>query len=309
MSVDPANWVSEQRQEQIREALIAHCRLSSEQVEQINEAAKVMRVSFSDAAVHAGIVTQHELDQTIEFVDLTANDRQLSIIEKAMRRRKPSRELIVRPRKIVTPSKEVILAHDSYNPRSERIRALRTELMLLDDTPSQTNVLALVSPCPSEGRSLLAAELAVAFSQLRRRTLLIDADLRHPRQHSLFPSENTWGLAQALSLGSGPQFLGVEGLPQLSLLTSGPKAPNPLELLSDGRFGRLVADCRYNFDQIVIDTPPVSQYADGLAIATTAGRALVLSRAAVTPQRAMKEMMRRLISTQARIMGAVLSSF
>ena len=70
--------------------------------------------------------------------------------------------------------------------------------------------LALVSPGHGEGRSLLAAELAIAFSQLRRRTLLIDADLRHPRQHALFGAENVWGLAQVLALGGPPRMLSVE---------------------------------------------------------------------------------------------------
>lgn len=305
-----------EQSEEIRDALVAHCRLSGEQVERVNEAMKALHLDFAAAAVHIGIVTRNELDQTIDFVNYTTSQqessfqRESSIVETAMRRRKPSRDVIVRPREIVTPSHELILAHDPYNARSERLRALRTELMLLDDTPSQCYVLALVSPSPGEGRSLLAGELAIAFSQLRRRTLLIDADLRRPRQHVLFGAEIiAGGLAQALATGSPPALLGVEGLPNLSILTSGPIAPNPLELLSDGRFGRLVTKFRYDFDNIVIDTPPVSNYADGLAIATTAGRALVIGRAAKTPRRDMKDMMRRLVTTQARVMGAVLSCF
>jgi receptor protein-tyrosine kinase len=297
------------QQEEIREALVVHCKLSSEQIEQVDAAAKALRLTFGDAAVHIGIVTQNELNKTVDFLNVTADGRDSYVIETALRRLKPARDLVVRPREVVSPSRELILAHDPNNPRSERIRALRTELSLLGDTPGQTNVMALVSPCGGEGRSLLAAELAIAYSQLRRRTLLIDADLRKPSQHILFPSDNTWGLTQTLVLGSADRLFGVEGLPELSLLTSGPAAPNPLELLSDGRFGRLVADFCSKFDHILIDTPPVSRYADGLTIATTAGRALVLSRAAVTTRKDMKDMMRRLVSTQARVMGAVISHY
>jgi receptor protein-tyrosine kinase len=307
MSVDSPQIAG--NDEELQEALVTHCTLSQQQVEHVLEAMKAMHLTFGDAAVHLGVVTQRELDNTVDFVKATADQRGLGLIETALRRRKPSRDMVPRYGDLVQPSKELGLAHDPFCSRSEQIRVLRTELMLLDDTPSQSNVIALVSPSASEGRSLLAAELAIAFSQLRRRTLLIDADLRHPRQHVLFHSENAWGLTQALALGGPPRLLGVEGIPQLNILTAGPAAPNPLELLSDGRFERLVSDWRYSFDNIIIDTPPVTPYADGLSIATTAGRALVLSRSAVTRRRDMKDLMRRLVSTRARVMGAVLSDF
>jgi capsular exopolysaccharide synthesis family protein len=309
MSVDPAEEQFAEHQNEVRTALIVHCRLSAEQIDLVDESMKAMHLNFAEAAVHTGIVTQHELDRTLDFVNLTADQRGSSIVETAIRRRKPTTDLVVRHTDMVKPSTELILAHDSDNPRSERMRALRTELLLLDDMPGRANVIALVSPCPAEGRSLLAAELAIAFSQLRRRVLLIDADLRNPRQHELFISDNTWGLSQVLGLRAAPRLIGVEKIPQLSILTAGPIVPNPLELLSDGRFNRLVDDWRYNFDDIIIDTPPVSRYADALTVATIATRALVLSRAATTPKKDMKDMMRRLSNTQARIMGAVLSNF
>ncbi len=296
-------------EKELTSVLIAHYKLSDEQIDQVNVAARTARLGFGEAAVHIGVVTQRELDAAIAWVRRTAREGETSIVETAMRRRTKGREVTAPPQQKVAPGAEVILAHDPANPRSEGIRALRTALLLLDDTPSQAHALALVSPGAGEGRSLLAAELAVAFSQLRRRTLLVDADLRHPRQHILFGAENAWGLAQALALGGAPQMLSVKDLSHLSVLTAGATVQNPLELLSDGRFGRLLNDWRYDYDFIVIDTPPVSSYADGLAIATTAGRALVLSRAAMTPRRDMKDMMRRLASAQTRVLGAVLSSF
>ena len=309
MNAEPNRDSHAVHEQELSAILVAHYQLSEEQIERIQEAALATPVGFGEAAVQIGIVTQRELDAAIDAVRHRASERDVSIVESAIRRRTQGRDVAVRNLPQVSPGNELILAHDPHNPRSERIRALRTALLLLDDTPSQAHSLALVSPGSGEGRSLLAAELAIAFSQLRRRTLLIDADLRNPRQHILFGAENAWGLAQTLALGGPPQMLSVEKLTHLSLLTSGPIVANPLELLSDGRFGRMLADWRYDYDFIVIDTPPVGKYADGLAIATTAGRALVLSRAAVTTRRDMKDMMRRLGSTQARVMGAVLSNF
>lgn len=309
MSVDPAAAQFADRQDELRNALIAHCRLSEEQIKRIEESMNSLHFGFADAAVHTGIVTQHELDRTIEFIRITADQRDTHIIETAIRRRKAGRDVVLRHADIVKPSTELVLPHQPDNPRSELLRALRTELLLLNDAPNQANVIAMLSPCAGEGRSVLAAELAIAFSQLQRRVLLVDADLRRPRQHVLFGNENIWGLTQALGQGSAARMLGVERLPQLSILTAGPSVPNPLELLSDGRFTRLVADWRYNFDDIIIDTPPIGEFADGLSVATIAGRALVMSRAAMTPRKAMKDMIRRLTSTRARVMGAVLSNF
>ena len=95
----------------------------------------------------------------------------------------------------------------------------------------------------------------------------------------------------------------------MHLLTAGEIPPNPLELLSDGRFEKLMADWRNNYEFLVLDTPPVSQCADGLAIATLAGRVLVLSRAQHTPYKNTREMLRRLATTQSRILGAVMNHF
>ncbi|MGO9994686.1 MAG: CpsD/CapB family tyrosine-protein kinase [Steroidobacteraceae bacterium] len=234
------------------------------------------------------------------------------IIENAIRRRKreTSTAIIVQPRRgIVKPGPDLIIAHDQHHARSERLRALRTELMLLNDGTGRSNTLTLLSPGSGDGRSQLVAELAIAFSQSGQRTLLVDADLRKPRQHVLFRADNDLGLAQLLSHGEPVAPFDVDGLPQLSLVTSGRTVPNPLEILSDGRFERLLMSWQRDFQCIIIDTPPVSSFADGLLIASLAERVLAVSRANVTPHNDMKEMLRRLAATHARILGAVINHF
>jgi protein-tyrosine kinase len=151
--------------------------------------------------------------------------------------------------------------------------------------------------------------LAISLSQLGRRTLLVDADMRRPGQHHLFGAVAYEGLVQALQRSTSTQLLQVEGLPHLSLMTAGQAASNPLEMLSDGRFERLLNDWRRQYQFIVIDTPPVTEYSDALAIATLAGRVLICSRVAVTEQTSIKEMLRRLESTQSLVLGAVLNEF
>ena len=207
------------------------------------------------------------------------------------------------------PAERLLVAHHPYHPRGEKIRMLRTELLLRHEASDNANVVAVLSPCPGEGRSQLAAELAITFAQLGRPTLLVDADLRNPQQHVLFNADNTQGLSQALMHEQQPQFQAVARLPALFLLTAGPRAPTPLELLSDRCFEGLVGEWRQNFQFVVLDTPPVRQYADGLAVATIVGRVLSLSRARHTPYKDTRDMMRRLAATQSRILGAVINHF
>jgi receptor protein-tyrosine kinase len=166
-----------------------------------------------------------------------------------------------------------------------------------------------LSACASEGRSQLAAELAISFSQLGRRALLVDADMRNPSQHKLFGSANRSGLSEAISTNQKPIFHRVRGLPQLSLLTSGSIPSNPLELLSDGRFERLLTDWRRTFEFVILDTPPVQSFADGIAAATLARRVLVVSRAQHTSFNDTRALLRRLATTQSQILGAVINHF
>lgn len=213
----------------------------------------------------------------------------------------------IQPR--VAPHERLIMAHDPCDPRCEKIRALRTELLLRRESPARADIVALLSPCAGEGRSLLAAELAIAFAQTGHPTLLVDADLRRPQQHLLFGAPNRQGLAQAIQSGAPPALQAVHGLPRMSLLSSGVVVGDPLELLSSRRFAALLDDWRRDFEFVVLDTAPVGAFSDGLAVASLVGRVLALSRAQHTPFKDMQDMLRRLAATRSRILGAVINHF
>jgi len=209
----------------------------------------------------------------------------------------------------VEPDNRLMMARDPFDPRCEKIRALRTELLLRRESMDRAVIVALLSPCAGEGRSLLAAELAIAFAQTGRPTLLVDADLRRPHQHVLFGTDNRQGLAQAIEYEVKPQPHTVHGLPRMSVLTAGAVPSNPLELLSSSCFASMIEDWRSNFEFIVIDTAPVMHFSDGLAVARLVGRVLALSRAQHTPYKDMQDMLRRLAATRSQILGAVISHF
>ena len=207
------------------------------------------------------------------------------------------------------PDNRLLIAHDPYDPRCEKIRALRTELLLRRESPEEADIVALLSPCAGEGRSQLAAELAISFAQLGRPTLLVDADLRRPQQHLLFGVDNRKGLSQAIEFGEKPHLHSVQNLPRMSLLTAGGVPANPLELLLSRNFSALIEDWRSNFEFVVVDTAPVTHFSDALAVASLVGRVLALSRAQHTPYKETQDMLRRLTATRSQVLGAVISHF
>jgi protein-tyrosine kinase len=295
--------------QKISDALVLLYKLPEEAIQSINESKKALGVSFAEAALHTGLISEAELDQAREWVRRQSELEGRGIIEEALRRRSTQRDLVVWEGEKVHPGRQLILAHDPYNERSEAIRSLRTELLMRTNGRRGAALFALLSPCAGEGRSQLAAELAIAFAQLGSRTLLVDADMRHPRLHQLFGADNSVGLAQALVDSKTLQVRAVEGVPKMALLSSGALPTNPLELLSGGRFERMAVEWRRSYEFVVIDTPPVSQYSDGLAVASVAGHVVLLGRVNSTPFTALAELRRKLDTSQSWVVGAVLNNF
>jgi protein-tyrosine kinase len=299
----------ENSQVELSDALVAELGLTDVTVQKIYEIMQSQSTTFVDAAGRLGILRPETIEQALVKIRTARPPEEVGMIETAIRRIATDRRVVLRQGERVVPSQKLILAHDPDNPRSERLRALRTELLLLHEMGRGANMVAVLSPGSGEGRSQLCGELAISFAQLGRRTLLVDADMRKPQQHVLFGSLNQHGLSQAIAHNEKPYYHPVAGLPFLHLLTAGPIPPNPLELLSAGRFSNLLTEWRNSYEFIVLDTPPVAQCADGLAVATMAARALVLSRAQHTTYKSTRALLRRLATTQSRLLGAVINNF
>jgi protein-tyrosine kinase len=208
-------------------------------------------------------------------------------------------------------SDELVIAHDPFNPRAEELRALRTQLMIRwSKSGAKHRMLAIVSPGSGEGRSYIAANLAVSFAQLGERTLLIDADLRKPRQHLIFNVSDRIGLSAVLSGRAGRSAVSpVPEFGSLSLLSAGAKPPNPQELLAGLGLGVLLHELRNEFDVILLDTAPARAYADAQAVAFRAGSALVVARKDGTRLADTKTVIRELGDMGAHIVGTVFNAF
>jgi protein-tyrosine kinase len=208
-------------------------------------------------------------------------------------------------------SKELIAAWDPFHPVVEELRGVRTQLLVRWFNPTAgQRTLAITSPCAREGRSFIAANLAVVFSQLGQRTLLIDADFRAPRQQAIFNVSDRFGLSSALSGRSDLSAAApVTGLTGLAVLPAGPLPPNPLELLSRGSFGALLAKAQSEYDVIIIDTPPVTEYSDAPAITFRSGSALLISRKDHTRLAETERAMRELSDASARVVGTLMNAY
>ncbi len=208
-------------------------------------------------------------------------------------------------------SKEMVMASAPFSEVAEEFRAIRAQL-LNDWLTDERKTLAIVSPGAQEGRSYFAANIALSFSQLGKATLLIDADLRTPRQHDIFGVAGRVGLSPLLAgrvkmeeLDSLPD--NVSSFPHLSVLSCGPVPPNPTELLSNDKFARIVRRLEEYFDVIIVDTPAATYKADVLAITSVAGSALLMARRGYSRLDEMKALRKTLEKARALPVGAVIN--
>lgn len=209
-------------------------------------------------------------------------------------------------------SEQLISAYVPHGPQAEAVSALRGQLMLRwFDNVTERKSLAVVSADRREGRSFIAANLAVAFSQLGQETLLIDADMRNPDQHTLFDIDNRSGLSAMLSGRSASETVinRIPGLPGLSVLPAGAQPPNPLELLERPLFPQLLAELALEFEVIILDSPALAEHADAQGIAARAGAALVVARKGASRMSQVRGAAELMSHASTVVVGSVLNDF
>lgn len=269
--------------------LIDAGRLKIEDAERILRLQKEQDLRFGAAAIQLGLLSQADIDLALSS--------------------QFDYPYLLRGQSAV--SEEIIAAYDPFTPQVEALRALRSQLMLrwFDVDPSR-KALAVVSAERREGRSFLAANLAVAFSQLGEHTLLIDADMRNPFQHRFFGLDNRGGLSAVLSGRGGPDSIQrIPALRDLSVLTAGAQPPNPSELLARPLLAQLLHESAREFDVILLDTPAGADTADAQTITMRAGGALIVVRKNTSRFWRVRGIADHAVQTSATIVGTVLNDF
>jgi len=264
-------------------------KLSVEHIEQVMELQQTNGLRFGEAALRLGLITEDDLRCAV------AKQYDLPHLI-------PGNESL---------SGELVVAYEPFHPRAEELRALRTQLLMRwSKTGIGQRALAIASPGTAEGRSYVAANLAVVFSQLGERTLLIDADLRNPRQHRIFNVPDRIGLSAVLSGRADRGAVApVREFGRLSLLPAGAPPPNPQELLSRPALGIFLQEMWTEFDIILFDTPPAKLYADAQNVAFRAGNVMMLARKDHTRLADTTSVIRELSDTGVRVVGTVFNVF
>jgi receptor protein-tyrosine kinase len=201
---------------------------------------------------------------------------------------------------------DVIAAYLPQSELVEPLRALRSQLGVR--WGEDHKVLAVTSPGRGEGRSWLAANLATVFAQIGKRTLLIDCDLRHPRQHQLFNLNNGLGLSALLTGRAGRESV-ARIHPQLRLfvLPAGTLPPNPQELLGRPVFQLVMQMFRDQYDLVILDTPAACEVADAQIVATIADAAIIVARRNHTRQAQLMTTLRNMTQGGVNVIGSVVT--
>jgi protein-tyrosine kinase len=203
----------------------------------------------------------------------------------------------------------LISAYQPFAPEVEAMRSLRTQLML-GSFSTTSNALAIVSPSSGDGRTFIASNLAIVFSQLGKRTLLVDAHLRNPRVHDLFGLQNTTGLAAALEDGRSNALIPIS-VPQfknLDILPTGAPSGHVDDLLARDSFGKVCRSLADQFDVVLFDTPPGGSSSGVDWIADRCGKVLLVVRQGHTRYVEVESFVRR-IKSRADIVGSVMNRY
>jgi len=241
----------------LAEMLVQSGLITSEQAEAVARMSDVRGGRYDELAVELGFITADDLRSVL-----------------AARRGPPG----------LPPSssfhEDVVVIHQPQSRQAEDFRSLRNALTLRwFKRQGGARTLAVVSADRGDGRSVCAANLATCFAQAGMRTLLIDADMRFPRQHRLLGLGNHPGLANYLSGRTRESAYQTIGVPEtLTVIPVSEPPANPQELLLGAPLNELIASAEQNFEIILIDTPAASESNDYQPIAAASRGALVVTR-------------------------------
>jgi capsular exopolysaccharide synthesis family protein len=206
-------------------------------------------------------------------------------------------------------SEEVVMTlSDPMSPAAEAFRVLRTSFEFLD-VKRAPGVIQVTSAVAGEGKTSIAANLAVSFARGGQRVILVDCDLRRPRVHQFFGCSNEIGTVSVL-LGRQPlehALQSVPDVPGLQLLPGDSAPPNVLELLGSRKTAQLLAQLQSMADVVVIDCPPVLPVTDAAAMSAWVDATLVVASAGMTSGRELRRTVERLTQIRAPLVGAVLN--
>jgi capsular exopolysaccharide synthesis family protein len=194
---------------------------------------------------------------------------------------------------------------DPHAPFAEGFRGLRTDLQFFSiDKPLKK--LLITSSIPGEGKTVVAANLAMAYAELGHKTVILDADIRKPRQGTVFGIDRRPGLTDYF-MDLAPYESIVRTLPHrnLTLIPSGTIPPNPTEVLNSQKMADLIERLDREYEYVIVDAPPLLSISDAKALSRLVENILLVFRFANTEKRYVREAVSNLLKIKASIVGFV----
>jgi capsular exopolysaccharide synthesis family protein len=199
---------------------------------------------------------------------------------------------------------------EKHSPMAEAYRHLRTSI-LLSSAGRPPRTLLVTSSMPAEGKTTTAVNTAISLAQTGAKVLIVDADMRRPCLHSIFNLKNDHGLSALLSreVSEAEVSLAIQHDEEsgLFILTSGPLPPNPAELIGSDQMLRFINTVTPNFTHVVIDSPPIAAFTDGVLMATMVDSVLLVVHSGKSSRKVIARARKMLLDVGARIIGVVLN--
>ncbi|GIP16495.1 capsular polysaccharide biosynthesis protein [Paenibacillus montaniterrae] len=204
--------------------------------------------------------------------------------------------------------RHIISVTNPKSPISEAYRTLRTNISF-SAVDEDLDIIMVTSAGPGEGKSTTVANLAATFAQSDKRTLLIELDLRKPTVHKTFKLSNRLGMSHVLTKQATlDEVIQDTAIPNLSAITAGMIPPNPSELLGSKALGIILKQLKEQFEQIIIDTPPVLALTDAQLISTHCDGVVLVAESGKVKRSALLDAKERLQIVKARIIGVVINN-
>ena len=193
---------------------------------------------------------------------------------------------------------------------SESIRNLRT-MVDFAEVGSKNKSIIVSSTVQGEGKSYVAANLAAAIAQAGEKVLIVDGDLRRSNMHKVFRISNAKGLSDFLAGGRNTDDLApliqATDVPNLSILTCGPRPPNPAELLNTPRLSAFLTWANENYDRVIVDCPPMFPISDALLWGKYINNCIFVSAFGKTRVPLIKTAVKRFAASGIKVLGAVVN--
>ena len=204
---------------------------------------------------------------------------------------------------------DLIASREPRSIQAESYRSIRTTL-LVSSPPGKIKTILFTSPLAKEGKSSTVSNMGITLAEAGKRVVIIDSDLRKPKQARIFWTHagSGPGLSRFLSGNIEPEdVVKPTEIQNLQLITSGPLPANPIELLTSERMDSLVAYLKRSFDFVLFDTPPLLAVSDALAMGPMADAIILVARGGLTPIPALKQAKQKLDAHKLKCLGVILN--